>query len=95
MQTNSVNRFSNANSAKLIIDGKWTECAISELSEGRAAFAGPVAADQGTTVIACIAEVGALPGHVMESGNGTVMVEFGAMAAATAARLSQCAARMY
>ncbi len=57
-----------------------------ELKADRAAFSGSVLASEGATVIACVAEVGTLSGLVMEPNNGTVTIEFGAMAAATAAR---------
>jgi hypothetical protein len=95
MQKLHTNRLSAANNAKLIIDVKWTDCALSELREGRAAFSGSAAASQGGDVIACIADVGTLSGHVTAVQNGTIIIEFWAMAAATAARLSECAARIY
>ena len=95
MQKSHTNRLSAANNAKLIINGKWTDCALAELGEGRAAFSGAISAVKGADVIACIAEVGTLSGYVTEAGNGAVTIEFGAMAAATQARLSQCAARTY
>ena len=72
-----------------------SDSALSELGKGRAAFSESVAANQGVDVIACIDGVGTLSGHVTEARNGTVIIEFGAMAAATAARPSECAARTY
>lgn len=49
----------------------------------------------GATVIRWIAKFGTLSGLVTKANKGRVAIEFGAMAAATAAHLSECAARTY
>ena len=95
MQKCHKNRLFTESNAKLIVDGELIDCAPSELRNGRTALSGLVAAGHGANDIACIAEVGALAGHVTEVGNGAIMIEFGTMVVAAAVRLSERAARTY
>ncbi len=90
-----IYRNHSATNAKLIIDGAWTEYAVSDLNESHGAFVSTVSVSAGASVVACILGIGALPGRIVETNHGSVTIEFGAIAAAAAVRLSECAARTY
>lgn len=81
--------------AKLIVGGRWRACALTDIDEAGAALLGDLDVKAGEAVVACIADVGALPGRISHSDSGRVIVEFGEIASAAAARLARFQGQAY
>lgn len=82
-------------SAKLIVNGQWGAGRVTEISHTGARFQAEILVEKGDAIVACISEVGALPGVIEACGDGEVRIAFSAIAADTAGRLSQSFARTY
>ena len=63
-------------SAKLILNGQWIECRLSQLTAAGASVEAAGALKLGYKVVACISEVGAIPGAVTEYVNGQFAIRF-------------------
>lgn len=81
--------------AKLIIAGEWRACALTDIDQSGAALLGDLNVEAGAAVVACIADVGALPGRISHSYSGRVIVEFGEIAPAAATRLAHLESLSY
>ena len=63
-------------SAKLIHDGRWIDCQLAELTADGASVETHCALKPGDPIVACISDVGAIPGAVKTIVDGRFAIEF-------------------
>ena len=79
--------------ARLILGGEWLDCWLAELTPRGAVLEIDRPLPIGEKVVACIGEVGAMPGVVSEVGGGLCEIAFRTTGPDIRARMSSCYAR--